>query len=64
MKITVIYDSGSNVSLINAKLLKIKQENTDNLQGISLKTINGAGKTRVKIYNIEKTMKVFIVDSE
>lgn len=58
------------MSLINAKLLKIKGENTENLQNISLKTINGAGKPKgmitlkVKIYNIEKMMKVFIVDSE
>ena len=42
----------------------------ENLQKISLKTINGAGKTKgmitlkVKIYNIEKIIKVFVVDSE
>lgn len=65
-----VYDSGSNVSLINAKLLKIKQKNSDNTQRVNLKTINGVKKTKgmvtlkIKIYDIEKSMDIFIVDNK
>lgn len=59
------------MSLINAKLLKIqKKENTNNLHILNLKTINGEKKIkgmvtlRIKIYNIERTMDIFVIDSE
>lgn len=70
MEVSGIYDSGSNVSLINAKLLKIKQEDMNDIQRVNLKTINGVKKTKgmvtlkIKIYNIEKIMNVFVVDNE
>lgn len=66
-----IYDSGSNVSLINAKLLNIqKKENKSDQHIVNLKTINGEKKTKgmvtlkIRILNIEKNMDVFVVDSE
>lgn len=65
-----IYDSGSNVSLINAKLLKIQpKENSGDIEKVNLKTINGEKKTKgivtlkIKIYNIEGFMDVFIIDN-
>lgn len=71
LNISGIYDSGSNVSLINAKLLKIQpKENTSNIQTVNLKTINGEKNTKgmvtlkIKIYDIEKNIDVFVVDSE
>lgn len=70
MEVSGIYDSGSNVSLINAKLLKIRQEKTDGIQKVNLRTINGKKKTKgmitikIKIYNIENTMDIFVVDNE
>jgi len=59
-----------NVSLINSKLLKIKKPKINNLTSVNLKTINGERKTsgmtklKIKIFNIEKYMNVFIVDDE
>lgn len=52
-------------------MLKIKQkENTNDIQTVNLKTINGDKKTRgmvtlkIKIYDIEKTMDIFVIDNE
>jgi len=65
-----IYDSGSNVSLIIAKLLKKKQKEKNERQIVNLMTINGVKKTnkmvtlKIKIYNIEKTMDIFVVENE
>lgn len=68
-----IYDSGSNVSLINSKLLQLKGDiDNDNgyIKNINLKTINGVKKTKgivtlkIKIYNIEKNIDVFVIDEE
>lgn len=71
LNVSGIYDSGSNVSLINARLLKVQpKQNTSNTQRVNLKTINGAKKTKgmvklkLKIYNIEKNIDVFIIDNE
>lgn len=58
------------MSLINSRLLKMKKEETDNLQMAKLRTISGVEKTngivklKIKIYNIEETMNIFIVDNE
>jgi len=58
------------VSLINSKLLKIKEPKINNLTSVNLKTINGERKTngmtrlKIKIFNIEKYMNVFIVDDK
>lgn len=55
-----IYDSGSNVSLINSKLLKIKNEETGLSNKTNLKTINGVKKANgiitldVAIFDLKK----------
>lgn len=65
-----IYDSGSNVSLINSKLVKLKTENKENVQNISLLTINGVKITKgmitikIKILDIEKEIDVYIIDED
>ena len=65
-----IYDSGSNVSLISAKLLKMKHDSKNETKILSLKTINVVKDAneminlKIKIYNIEKTMNAFIVNDE
>lgn len=65
-----IYDSGSNVSLINSKLLKIKNNETSHSKNTNLKTINGVKKANgiieldVAIFNLEKKMNVFVIDKE
>lgn len=71
LKVSGIYDSGSNVSLINAKLLRIQpKENTIDTQMVNLKTINGEKRTKgmvtlkIKIHNIEKIMDIFVIDNE
>lgn len=64
-----IYDSGSNVSIINSKLIKLKK-NIYNVNNTNLLTINGVKKTKgminikIKIFDIEKKMDVYIVDEE
>lgn len=59
------------MSLINAKLLNIQpNEYKNNIQIVNLKTINGEKKTKgivtlkIKIYNIEKIMDIFVIDNE
>lgn len=58
------------MSLINAKLLRIKNKNSEDKQTVNLKTINGVNESKgmitmkIKIYSIEKNINVFIVDSE
>lgn len=60
-----IYDSSSNVSLINSKLLKLKQEKND-CNNADLVTISGVQKAsgltslKIKIYEIEKVV-VFVI---
>ena len=70
LQVAAIYDSGSNVSIINAKLLKIRQTKPINdLNTVNLKTINGERKTnglvtlKIKIFNIERIMDIFVVDN-
>lgn len=59
MEIFGIYDSGSNVSLINSKLLNIKQGKRDDHKNANLVTINGVKRTRglttikIKILDID-----------
>lgn len=59
------------MSLINAKLLKIQPtENIRDIQIVNLRTINGEKRTKgmvtlkIKIYNIERIMDIFVVDNE
>lgn len=65
-----VYDSGSNVSLINSKLLRTYHNNNTNLPNPKLKTINGVKQSNgiinldVKIFNIEKKINAFVIDKE
>lgn len=66
-----VYDSGSNVSLINSRLLSLKNyPNNNNYNQANLKTINGVKKSigivmlKIKIFQIEKNMKVFVIDEQ
>lgn len=70
LDISAIYDSGSNVSLINAKLLKFKQRKTNFIQTGNLRTINSVEKTngsvnlKIKIYDIEENMDILVVNND
>ena len=63
-----IYDPGSQVSLINAKWIKIKNKEAD-MNKILLKTVNGVNKTnglvtiKIKIFEIERNIDVYIYSS-
>lgn len=65
-----MYDSGSNVSLINSRLLKIKHKTSGYSNNTNLKTINGVKKASgiitidVNIFNVEKKIDVFVIDQE
>jgi len=65
-----IYDSGSNVSLVNSRLIKFKNEKTKDVKSANLTTINGVKKTngmvtiKIKIFEIEKQVNIFVIDSE
>lgn len=69
MKIKGIYDSGSNVSLINSKITKLKSKEK-NYSNTELQTINGVKKTKgmiaikIKIFGMEKEMYVHVIDKE
>lgn len=69
LEVPAIYDPGSNVSLINSKLINLKS-NSNKLQKTNLRTINGVYKTdglikiKIKILNIEHYINVFIIDNE
>lgn len=64
-----IYDSGSNVSLINSRLLSLKKKPTND-KNAGLKTINGVKKSigmvtlRIKIFEIEKHVNIFVIDED
>lgn len=64
-----IYDSGSNVSVINSRLLSFKNIPTYNKKA-GLKTINGVKKSigmvtlKLKIFDIENKVDVFVIDEE
>lgn len=63
------YDSGSQISLINAKLVRIINQNEDKNK-LLIKTVNGVKKTdglvtiKIKIFDIEDEVDVFIVNRE
>ena len=64
-----VYDTGSNVLLINAKTLKLKVNKSD-YNKAKLRTINGVNDTnhliqlKVRIFNIEKDVDVFVIENE
>lgn len=67
LEIYGVYDSGSNVSLINSKILKLKGKG-NSLNEADLVTINGVKKTsglttlKIKIFELEKNADVYIID--
>lgn len=70
MEVLGIYDPGSNVSLVNSKLLKLKKSEKKYDKNAKLVTINGVKRTKgltnlkIKIMEIEKHMDVYIVDGK
>lgn len=67
MEIDGVYDSGSNVSLINSKLLKIRSkrngQNEENLVTINgVKKTSGSTNLKIKIFDIEENIDVYIID--
>lgn len=70
LQIYGIYDSGSNVSLINSKLLRIKNYDGEIRNNANLITINGVKKTKglttikIKIFDKEEKADVYIIDGE
>lgn len=69
LQINGIYDSGSNVSLINSRLLKLKGTG-NGLNKENLVTINGVKKTsgltnlKIKIFELEQNVDVYIIDEK
>lgn len=67
LEIYGVYDSGSNVSLINSKLLKLKTKK-NSLNEKKLVTISGVKKTsgliniKIKIFEKEENVDVYIID--
>lgn len=65
-----VYDTGSNVSLINAKILKLKLKKDNNNGKVNLRTINDINKTeqlikiKARVLEIEKDINVFVIDNE
>lgn len=64
-----VFDSGSTISLINSRLLKLDRNKINKKRTVYLKSINGVNKNneitklKVKIMKIEKEVNVCIVDS-
>lgn len=69
LKVNGTYDPGSQISLINSKLVKIKKK-TEDVNKIFLKTVNGVTQTKglvtikVKIFEKEEYIDVFIVERD
>lgn len=69
LEINGTYDPGSQVSLINSKLVKIKNK-TNDVNKIFLKTVNGVTQTnglitiKIKIFEKEEYIDVFIVERD
>lgn len=66
-KFVTLYDSGSNFSLINSKIIKYLDDKIESVCD-SFSTLNGTSKCngrvklRIKIGNIEKILEFFIID--
>ncbi|GLV46046.1 hypothetical protein CBL_05133 [Carabus blaptoides fortunei] len=67
IEIMETYDPGSQVSLINSKWIKIK-DNSDDVNKIFLKSVKGVnhknGLVNIKIFNIDKEVDIYIVERE
>ena len=70
LDVNAIYDPGSNISLINSKLIRLKSEKNNNIHKTNLRTINGVYHTdgmiklKLKILNVEDYVNVFIINNE
>ena len=68
MEIEGIYDSGSQISLINSKLVRVIKDK--DINKIQIKTANGVKRTnglitiKVKIFNTEKSTDIHIVERD
>ena len=62
--------TGSNVSLINLKILKVKKGDKNETRKVNLRTINGVNEAegmitiKAKILNIEEEIDVFIINNK
>lgn len=69
LEVEGIYDPGSQVTVINSKLVKLKGDENNQINSI-LKSINGRGKTnglitlKAKILNEEKNINAFILEND
>ncbi|KAG7296862.1 hypothetical protein JYU34_019721, partial [Plutella xylostella] len=69
LRVNGIYDTGSNVSLINSKLLKLKGEG-NNLNEANLTTISGVIKAngltnlKIKIMDIEENVDIYVINEK
>ncbi|XP_069363441.1 uncharacterized protein [Maniola hyperantus] len=69
LEVSGIYDSGSQISLINSRLIKVK-EKKDNVNIAYMKTVNGVKKTdglitiKIKILDLEEEVDVYIIENE
>lgn len=69
LEVNGTYDPGSQISLINPKLIKIKYK-TQDVNKIFLKTVNGVTHTKglvtmkIKIFDMEEYIDVFIAQTD
>lgn len=69
LEVSGVYDSGSQISLINSRLVKVKEEK-DNVNAAYMRTVNGVKKTdglitiKIRIFEIEEEMDVYIVENK
>lgn len=70
LEVLGVYDSSSNVSLINPKLLKSNKSDNTHFNGHNLKTINdvkqskGIGTLNAEVLNVAKKINVFVIVKE
>lgn len=69
LEVDGVYDSGSNVSLVNSKILKLKEKRNGTNEE-DLVTINGVKKTsgltnlKIKILDIERNVDVYVIEEQ
>ena len=70
LEVNGIYDSGSNISLMNSKLIKINEKKVSNSERTNIKTINGVRRTdglicvKIIIFAIETRKNLIVINSE
>ena len=69
LEVPAVYDSGSNISIINTKLLCFEEEDNSKFK-TGLKTVNGVRKLngmvrlKIKIFEIEEEVDVLVLENE